>query len=66
MSLESATRKPKTWKFAAIGLILGAGIALLLSELGLEVEMAVGMVLGLCIGTAIARWIEITPMVIRS
>jgi hypothetical protein len=55
MSLESATRKPKTGKFAATGLIIGAGFALLLSELGLEVEMAVGMVLGLCIGTYIDK-----------
>ena len=56
MSLESAAREPKKHSFAALGFIIGAGIALLLSEIGLEVEMAVGMVLGLCIGTGIDEW----------
>ena len=39
--------------YTALGMVIGAGIALLLSELGLEMEMSVGFVLGLCIGTAI-------------
>jgi uncharacterized membrane protein len=55
MSLESATGKRKTGKYAAIGLIIGASIALLLSELGLEIEIAVGRILGLCIGTYIDK-----------
>jgi hypothetical protein len=45
----------RKWNFAALGLSLGAGIALVLSELGFEVELAVGMVLGLCIGTYIDK-----------
>ena len=55
MSLETAASKPKKRGYAGLGLIIGAGIALLLSELGLEMEMAVGMVLGLCIGTFIDK-----------
>lgn len=53
MSLEATTRKPKNISFTALGMVVGAGIALLLSELGLEMELSVGFVLGLCIGTAI-------------
>ena len=35
---------------ATMGAMIGTGIALLLSELGLEVEMSVGFVIGLAIG----------------
>jgi hypothetical protein len=41
--------------YTALGMIIGPGIALLLSQIGLEVEMSVGYVLGLCIGTAIDK-----------
>lgn len=50
MSLESTVNRPKKINYTALGLIIGAGIALLLSELGLEVEMSVGFVFGLAIG----------------
>ena len=53
MSLEKTAPKPKNFSYTALGMVIGAGIALLLSELGLEMEMSVGYVLGLCIGTAI-------------
>ena len=56
MSLETTAPKPKNIsRMAALGMIIGSGIALLLSELGLEMEMSVGFVLGLCIGTAIDK-----------
>ena len=51
MSLESSVNKPKKINYTALGIVIGVGIALLLSELGLEVEMSVGFVLGLAIGT---------------
>ena len=50
MSLESTVNKPKKINYTALGMMIGAGIALLLSELGFEVEMSVGFVLGLAIG----------------
>lgn len=53
MSLRTTTNRPKRSIYAGLGLAIGAGIALLLSTLGLEVEMSVGMILGLCIGTYI-------------
>lgn len=53
MSLETSAPKPKNISYTALGMVIGSGIALLLSELGLEMELSVGFVLGLCIGTAI-------------
>jgi hypothetical protein len=53
MSLEATTPQPKNISYTALCMVIGAGIALLLSELGLEMELSVGFVLGLCIGTAI-------------
>jgi uncharacterized membrane protein len=53
MSLESTVNKFKKTSYTILGPIIGAGIALLLSELGLEMEMSVGYILGLCIGLAI-------------
>ena len=53
MSLGSTVKKLKKTSYTILGPIIGAGIALLLSELGLDVEMSVGYVLGLCIGLAI-------------
>ena len=50
---ESTVNKLKKIKYTTLGPIIGAGIALLLSELGLEVEMSVGYILGLCIGLSI-------------
>jgi hypothetical protein len=50
MSLEPITYKPKKINYTALGIVIGVGIALLLSELGLEVEMSVGFVFGLAIG----------------
>ena len=55
MSLETTAPKPKNISYTALGMVIGASIALLLSELGLEMEMSVGFVLGLCIGTAIDK-----------
>ena len=55
MSLDSIAGKPKPRSFTALGMIFGAGIALLFSQLGLEVELSVGMVLGLCIGNYIDK-----------
>ena len=50
MSLESSVNKPKKINYTALGVVIGVGIALLLFELGLEVEMSVGFVFGLAIG----------------
>ena len=50
MSQESTVNKPKKTSYTGLGIAIGSGIALLLSELGLEVEMSVGFVLGLAIG----------------
>lgn len=50
MSLEPTANKPKKINYTALGIVIGVGIALLLSELGLEVEMSVGFVFGLAIG----------------
>ena len=55
MSLESTVIKPKKITYTTLGMIIGAGIALLLSELGLEVEMSVGFVIGLSIGATIEK-----------
>jgi len=49
MSQESYTNQPKK-VYTSLGIVIGTGIALLLSELGLEVEMSVGFVIGLAIG----------------
>ena len=49
MTLESYTNKPKK-VYTSLGIVIGTGIDLLLSELGLEVEMSVGFVIGLAIG----------------
>ena len=53
MSPESTVNKLKKIKYTSLGPVIGASIALLLSELGLEVEMSVGYILGLCIGIGI-------------
>jgi uncharacterized membrane protein len=50
MLLEPAAKKPNKINYTAIGIVIGVGIALLLSELGFEVEMSVGFVFGLAIG----------------
>ena len=55
MSLESSVNKPKKINYTALGIVIGVGIALLLSELGLEVEMSVGFVIGLSIGATIDK-----------
>ena len=53
MSQESIVNKLKKTSYTILGPIIGASITLLLSELGLEVEMSVGYILGLCIGIGI-------------
>jgi uncharacterized membrane protein len=53
MSQESTVNKFRKTKYTIFGPIIGASIALLLSELGFEVAMAVGYILGLCIGLGI-------------
>jgi hypothetical protein len=50
MSQESTVNKPWKVNYTGLGIAIGSGIALLLSELGLEVEISVGFVLGLSIG----------------
>lgn len=50
MLQESTVNKPKKVNYSGLGIAIGTGIALLLSELGLDVEMSVGFVLGLAIG----------------
>jgi hypothetical protein len=56
MSLESTVNKPKNINYTSLGMVIGAGIALLLSELGLEVEMSIGIGFGLAIGYAIDKY----------
>jgi uncharacterized membrane protein len=53
MSTETTVNKLKKIKFTVIGPIIGASIALIISELGFEVAMSVGYILGLCIGLGI-------------
>lgn len=53
MSLESTVNKLKKTTYTILGPIIGASIALLLAELGLEIEMSVGYILGMCIGIGI-------------
>jgi uncharacterized membrane protein len=55
MSLESSGNKTKKNYYTALGIVIGTGIALLSSELGFEVEMSVGFVLGLAIGAYIDK-----------
>ena len=55
MSPKSTVIKPKKVNYTALGMVIGTGIALLLSELGLEVEMSLGFVLGLAIGAYIDK-----------
>ena len=55
MSLELTVNRSKKINYTGLGMIIGAGIALLLSELGLEVEMSVGFVIGLSIGAYIDK-----------
>jgi hypothetical protein len=55
MSLESTVNKPKKNYYTALGIVIGSGIALFSSELGFEVEMSVGFVLGLAIGAYIDK-----------
>jgi hypothetical protein len=50
MSQESTINKPRKISYTGFGIAIGSGIALLLSEIGLDVEMSVGFVLGLAIG----------------
>jgi len=45
MSSESTVNKFRKTKYTIFGPIIGASIALLLSELGFEVAMAVGYIL---------------------
>ncbi len=53
MSKESTANKLKKTIYTILGPITGASIALFLSELGFEIEMSVGYILGLCIGIGI-------------
>ena len=53
MSLKSTVNKLKKTTYTILGPLIGASIALLLSELGFEVEMSMGYILGLCIGISI-------------
>jgi hypothetical protein len=55
MSLESTAPRLKNINYTALGMIIGAGIALLLSELGLEVEMSVGFILCLSSGVSLDK-----------
>jgi hypothetical protein len=50
MSLKTSVNKSKVINYTAIGTVIGVGLALLLSESGLEVEMSVGFGFGLAIG----------------
>ena len=53
MLTDSTVNKLKKIKYTVLGPIIGASIALLSSQLGFEVEMSVGYILGLCIGLGI-------------
>ena len=53
MSPESTINKLKRFKYTTLGPIIGASIALLLSQLGFEFPMAVGYILGLCLGLSL-------------
>jgi hypothetical protein len=55
MSQEETVIKTKKINYTALGSIIGAGLALLLSQLGYEMEMSVGFVLGLALGSAIDK-----------
>ena len=53
MLLESTVSKFKKAKYTVLGPIIGASIALLLSQLGFEFPMAVGYILGLYLGLSL-------------
>ena len=55
MSSESTVNTPNKINYTALSMIIGAGIALLLSELGLDVEMSVGVGFGLSLGAYIDK-----------
>jgi hypothetical protein len=55
MSPKSTLHKPKKINYTALGIVIGTGIALFLSELGLEVEMSLGFILGLATGAYIDK-----------
>ena len=56
MSLESTAPKPKNIsRMAALGMIIGSGIALFLAELGFDIPMSVGFIIGLSIGVGIDK-----------
>ncbi len=53
MSQESTVNKFKKTKYTILGPLVGASIALFLSQHGFDVEMSIGYILGLCIGISI-------------
>jgi hypothetical protein len=57
MSRQSTIHALKKIKYMTLGMVIGSGAALLLSETGLvEVEMGVGYILGLCVGLGIDNY----------
>ena len=48
-------KKTRNTNSTGLGIVIGVGIATLLSEWGLEVEMSVGFVLGLSIGVYLEK-----------
>ena len=56
LTIVSSSHRPKKInRKAALGMIIGAGIALFLAELGFDVEMSVGFIIGLSIGAGIDK-----------
>jgi len=56
MTIASNAHRPKKInRMAALGMIIGSGIALFLAELGFDVEMSVGFIIGLSIGAGIDK-----------
>ena len=55
MTIASNAHRPKKINYTALGMIVGAGIALFLVELGFDVPMSVGFIIGLSIGAGIDK-----------
>jgi len=55
MTVTLNEQRPKNINYTALGIIIGSGIALFLAELGFDVPMSIGFIIGLSIGVGIDK-----------